>query len=139
MIVRRPSDDSDLRGEWGLPAITLQPGELPEDGARRVCREKLRCQGKPIRFLGTMFQHRNSYDLFLMDIEVELEPGMEPEAVNSNTTTTKYVAQRWTNDPLSLMPAAKNGSCCASIFLTDRGLLDRNEWIVSLEGSDLVA
>lgn len=139
LIVRRPSDDPDLRGEWGLPAITLRPGELPEDGARRVCSEKLRCRGKPTKFLGTMFQRRNSYDLFLMDIEMELESGTKPNTTASNTKTTKYVEQKWTSDPLTLMPAAQNGSCCASIFLTDRGLLDRSHWVASLEGSDLVA
>ncbi len=70
---------------------------------------------------------------------MELVGDSQPDILKANTTQTKYVEQKWTNDPMTLMPAARKGSCCASIFLTDRGLLDRSEWINSLEGSDLVA
>lgn len=136
--VKRPDDDPDLRGEWGFPAVTLMPGELPEDGARRICKEKLNCEAVPKRFLGLMFQHRNSYDIFLMDIEMELISAAQPDVDKAGTEDTQYVDQKWTNDPLVQMPSAKKGSCCSSIFLTDRGLLDRDEWIASLEGSELV-
>jgi|GEM_PF-5320195 ADP-ribose pyrophosphatase YjhB (NUDIX family) len=47
LVVRRPADDADLADSWGLPAVTLLPGELPEDGAVRVCREKLGAQQRP--------------------------------------------------------------------------------------------
>ncbi len=138
LAVKRPDDDPDLRGSWGLPAVTLQTGELPEDGARRVCREKLGCDATPERFLGIMFQKRNSYDIFLMDIEMTIKQGSEADVNKARSDHTVYTAQQWTADPLTLKPAADHGSCCASIFLTDRGLLDRDEWINSLEGSDLV-
>lgn len=139
LAVRRPEDDPDLQGELGLPAITLRAGELPEEAALRVCREKLGCEAVPKRFLGIMFQRRNSYDIFLMDIEMELVGDAMPDVHKANTETTTYIDQKWTSDPLDLMTSARNGSCCSSIFLTDRGLLDRSEWIASLEGSDLVA
>jgi hypothetical protein len=137
LVVKRPSDDPDLRGHWGLPAVTLQAGELPENGAQRVCWEKLNCAAVPTRFIGTMFQKRNSYDICLMDIEMTLVAGA-PDCTQSNTKVTKYVEQKWTNDPMELMASAAEGSCCSSIFLTDQGLLDRDEWIASLEGSKLV-
>lgn len=139
LAVKRPADDPDLGGNWGFPAITLKPGELPEDGAHRICREKLNCEAVPKRFLGIMFQRRNSYDIFLMDIEMELVGSSQPNVHEAKTDVTKYVEQVWANDPMIQMPSAKHGSCCSSIFLTDRGLLDRNDWIASLEGSDLVA
>jgi ADP-ribose pyrophosphatase YjhB (NUDIX family) len=139
LVVKRPDDDPDLRGSWGLPAATLTPDELPERAALRVCREKLNCEGVPKRFLGLMYQKRNSYDIFLMDIEVELAAGTEPDVHEAKTTHTAYVAQKWTTDPMDLMESARHGSCCSSIFLNDRGLLDRDEWVASLEGSDLVA
>ncbi|HEX7963364.1 MAG TPA: NUDIX hydrolase [Candidatus Saccharimonadales bacterium] len=138
LIVKRPDEDPDLAGSWGLPATSLRPGELPEAAALRVCREKLHCEGRPTRFLGIMFQKRNSYDIFLMDVEMELTGDAQPDVHAAKTEHTAYVEQKWTTDPLELMPAAKHGSCCASIFLTDRGLLDRGEWIASLEGSDTV-
>ncbi len=138
LIVKRPSDDPDLKDAWGLPAVTLLPGEMPEDGARRACREKLGCRAMPVRFLGSMTQRRNTYDLVLMDIEMVLASGEEASSAKAQTEGTVYVAHAWTTDPLKLMPSAKHGSCCSSIFLTDRGLLDRDTWIASLEGSDIV-
>jgi ADP-ribose pyrophosphatase YjhB (NUDIX family) len=138
LVVQRPEDDPDLRGHWGLPAITLRSGELPTDGAVRVCREKLGCDGTPARFLGIMFQKRNTYDIFLMDIEVILKEGTMPDVQKAITEGTRYVEQKWTTDPNDLMVSATSGSCCSSIFLTDRGLLDRDKWVQSLEGSDIV-
>ncbi len=139
LTVKRPDDDPDLQGAVGLPAVTMLPGELPEQAAARVCREKLACNATSTRFLGLMFQKRNSYDIFLMDIEMSLVDGNEPDVTKAETEHTAYTEQNWSADPLDLMPSAKHGSCCSSIFLTDRGMLDREEWIASLEGFDLVA
>jgi ADP-ribose pyrophosphatase YjhB (NUDIX family) len=139
LVVKRPDDDPDLRGSWGLPAVTMVAGELPEQAALRVCTEKLNCQAVPKRFLGLMYQKRNSYDIFLMDIEMELSGDKQPDASQAVTERTAYVDQKWTSNPMDLMSSARHGSCCSSIFLTDRGLLDRGEWIDSLEGSNLVA
>lgn len=139
LVVKRPDDDPDLRGSWGLPAATMVTDELPEQAALRVCKEKLNCQAVPKRFLGLMFQKRNSYDIFLMDIEMELTGDAVPDVLKADTEHTAYVEQKWTSDPMDLMPSAQHGSCCSSIFLTHRGILDRSEWIDSLEGSDLVA
>jgi len=138
LVVKRPDDDPDLQGHWGLPAVTLLPGELPEEAAQRVCREKLGCRAAPVRFLGAMFQQRNSYDIVLFDIEMVLAKGQRPDNRKADTQNTAYVAQKWTTNPLDLMTSAQNGSCCSSIFLTDQGLLDRGQWVASLQGSSTV-
>lgn len=138
LIVKRPDDDPDLGGHWGFPATTMQPGELPEQAALRVCREKLNCEAAATRFLGLMFQKRNSYDIFLMDIDMMLADGQQPDVHDATTEHTAYVDQKWSSDPLDVKASADGGSCCSSIFLTDRGLLDRQAWIVSLEGSETV-
>lgn len=138
LAVKRPEDDPDLRGAWGLPAATMTADELPEAAALRVCREKLACSAQPKRFLGVMFQKRNAYDIFLMDIEMAVDEETEPDVKKARSRHTVYIDQKWSSDPLDLLPSAKHGSCCSSIFLTDRGLLNREEWIASLEGSDLV-
>ncbi len=138
LVVKRPDDDPDLAGNWGLPAVTMRADELPEDAARRVCIEKLNCSAEPQRFLGAMFQTRNSYDIILMDIEMVLAPDERPSVAKAQTENTAYIDQKWTNDPLDLLPSAKRGSCCSSILLTDRGLLDRDGWVASLEGHDAV-
>ena len=138
LVVRRPDDDPDLGGHWGFPATSMKDGELPEEAAKRICREKLGCDATATRFLGLMFQKRNSYDIFLMDVDMLLADGQEPNVHAATTENTAYVDQKWSTDPMDLMPSAKGGSCCSSIFLTDRGLLDREEWIASLEGSSTV-
>ena len=139
LVVKRPDDDADLAGSWGFPATTLKPGELPEQAVARICREKLGCKCTPKRFLGVMFQKRNSYDIFLMDIEAEITDGSLPDVKKAKSEGTVYTDQKWSSDPNDLMVSAKHGSCCSSIFLTDQGLLDRDRWIESLEGSDEVA
>jgi len=138
LVTKRPDDDPDLGGHWGFPAATMKPGELPEEAAKRVCKEKLNCNAEATRFLGIMFQKRNSYNIFLMDVEMILSEGQQPDVHKASTDHTAYVDQKWSTDPMDLMPSAKGGSCCSSIFLTDRGLLDRDEWIASLKGSDTV-
>lgn len=138
LVVKRPDDDPDLGGHWGFPAATMKPGELPEQAAKRICKEKLNCTAESTRFLGIMFQKRNNYDIFLMDIEMLLEGGQEPNVHAAQTEHTAYDDQKWSTDPEDLRGSANGGSCCSSIFLTDRGLLDKDEWISSLEGSDTV-
>jgi 8-oxo-dGTP pyrophosphatase MutT (NUDIX family) len=138
LVVKRPDNDPELAGNWGFPAGSSEAGETPDMVARRVCHERLGCTATSTRLLGMMFQKRNSYDIFLMDIEMLLDEGQVADVAKANTTHTAYTEQRWSTNPLDLMPAAHHGSCCASIFLTDRGLLDREEWIASLEGSDIV-
>lgn len=137
LVVKRPDDDPDLGGHWGFPSVSMQAGELPERAAQRICTEKLNCKAEPTRFVGMMFQKRNNYDIFLMDIDMVLT-GDEPDVHAAATTGTAYVDQKWSTDPEDLRGSANGGSCCSSIFLTDRGLLDRDKWISSLEGSDTV-
>lgn len=138
LVVKRPDSDPDMAGCWGFPAVTLKSGELFEQAAQRVCVEKLGCQASAVRFLGLMFQKRNSYDIFLSDIEMVLSPGTQPNVHKANSKHTVYVDQKWSSDPNDLMESAQKGSCCSTIFLTDRGILTKADWINSLEGSPLV-
>lgn len=138
LAIKRPDEGGDLDGFWGLPATRMRPGELPEDAARRVCREKLGCDAVPLGMIGTMFQERNSYDMFFMDIEMLLVGNAQPDVTQAHTTSTVYVKQRWTNSAKLLLPAAKHGSCCSTIFLTSQGFLKREQWVTSLQGSTIV-
>ena len=137
-MVKRPDDDIDHRGHWGLPAVSLKPGELPESAAKRVCKEKLNCEAKAEQFLDIMAQKRNGYDIFLMDVEMILDGDKQPDVTQANTEGTVYIKQKWSTEPSDLLNQAKAGSCCSTIFVTDRGLMTRNEWVTSLEGSDSV-
>jgi len=73
--------------------------------------------------------------MFLMDIEMTLDGDRQPDVGKSNTTSTKYIEQLWSDDPMLMMPAAKDGSCCSTIFLSDQGLMEREDWVEDLEGS----
>jgi ADP-ribose pyrophosphatase YjhB (NUDIX family) len=136
LAVKRPEDDIDHAGHWGLPAVSLMPGELPEQAALRTCREKLGCEAKAERFLGIMHQKRNAYDIFLMDVEMTLTGNEQPDIAKAKTEGTAYIDQKWATNPEILLESAKAGSCCSTIFLTDQGLLGRDDWVASLEGSD---
>ncbi|PYS35639.1 MAG: DNA mismatch repair protein MutT, partial [Acidobacteria bacterium] len=49
LAVRRPEDDDELPGIWGLPAATLRGGETVEDVIARIGRDKLGVKLTPVR------------------------------------------------------------------------------------------
>jgi ADP-ribose pyrophosphatase YjhB (NUDIX family) len=111
LLVRRPDDDEDLPGAWGLPAATLADGESQEDAVRRAGRDKLGVEVRPLRALGE--------EGFMTDWEAELLFG-EP-AVPQPGPHTQYAELRW-GDPSELVPAARRGSLCSRVLLRARGL-----------------
>lgn len=121
LAVRRPPDDEHLPGVWGLPAITLRNGELPEEAARRLGREKLGAGIEARRFVGVRAADRGEYLLILMDVEAEVVDG-EPNVDAARTSSTVYVEQRWTTDPRLLREAAARGSVCSRILLDSAGV-----------------
>jgi hypothetical protein len=113
LLVRRPDDDDSLPGVWGLPAVSLAGDESEEDGVRRVGREKLGVELRPLRALGT--------EATMTDWAAEVAGG-EP-AVPQDGPNTQYTELRW-GDPAELVPAAREGSLCSRVLLRARGL----EW-----------
>lgn len=116
LLVRRPPDDDRLPNIWGLPAVTLKAGELPEEAVRRVGREKLACEIEPTRFVGIRSADRGEYELILMDVEARLIGG-EPDVHRAQTQATRYVDQQWTDQLELLVPGAERGSVCSQILL----------------------
>lgn len=106
---------------WGLPAVTLQPGELPEEALRRIGTTKLAASIEPIRFIGIKSADRGPYRLVLMDIEACLADG-RPAVTDADSEGTNYVSQRWTSDPSLLRASARKGSLCSQV------LLESDEW-----------
>ena len=111
LLVRRPDDDEDLPGAWGLPAATLADGESEEDAVRRAGRDKLGVEVRPLRAVGV--------EGFMTGWEAELVFG-EP-AVPQPGPHTQYAELRW-GDPSELVPAARRGSLCSRVLLRTRGL-----------------
>lgn len=111
LLVRRPDDDEDLPGLWGLPAASLAEGETEEDAVRRTGREKLGVELEPLRPLGS--------DGPMTDWQARIVSG-EP-SVPQPGPHTQYTRLRW-GGPLDLVPAAREGSLCSRVLLRARGL-----------------
>lgn len=121
LAVQRPPDDDRLPNVWGLPAVSLRPGELPEEGLRRIGAEKLGTRLEPARFVGIKAADRGDHQLILMDIEARLA-GDPPSVARATTASTRYVDQRWTEDLSLLRPAARMGSVCSQVLLDEAGM-----------------
>lgn len=121
LAVKRPESDDRLSGVWGLPAIVVEEGELPEDAVRRLGVEKLSTKIEPVSYLGIQYADRGEYELILIDITADLN-GEEPSVINAPTAGTRYVAQQWTSDFSIFKEAATKGSLCSRIFLKSKGL-----------------
>ena len=111
LLVRRPDDDEDLPGVWGLPAVSLAPRESEEHAVRRAGREKLGVEVQPVRALGV--------DRTMTDWEARIVTG-EP-SVPQRGPHTQYTQLRW-GEPSELVPAARQGSLCCRVLLRARGL-----------------
>jgi hypothetical protein len=111
LLVRRPEDDDDLPGVWGLPAATRADGESEEDAVRRAGREKLGVEVEPLHPLGS--------DGPMTDWAARIVSG-EP-SVPQPGPNTRYAAMRW-DEPAALVPAARQGSLCSRVLLRARGL-----------------
>lgn len=111
LLVRRPDDDESLPGVWGLPAVSLAPGESEEEAVRRAGREKLGVDVRTVRPVGEEGSMR--------DWEAEIVSG-EP-SVPQPGPHTQYVGLRY-GEPGELVPAAREGSLCCRVLLRACGL-----------------
>lgn len=117
LAVRRPDEPGEeLPGVWGLPAVTLRPGEPPQEGVRRVGREKLGAELTPLRALAGGEQRRAGYTLHMTVYEASLagEPHLPPRTPGA--TSTLYEALDWL-PAASFREAADEGSLCCRLFL----------------------
>lgn len=115
--VKRPDEPGEeLPGVWGLPAVTLQDGETPEAGVRRLGAQKLSVELTPLRPLAEGEQQRDDYVLRMTVYEAS--PGGEPKLPQRTTeaTNTLYVDAGWL--PVeAFREAADKGSLCCKLFL----------------------
>jgi ADP-ribose pyrophosphatase YjhB (NUDIX family) len=119
LLVRRPDDDESLPGEWGLPAVSLRPGESEHAALRRAGRDKLGVELEPLEPVGEARAERAGYRLAMRDWAVRIAGG-EPSVPQAGAGT-QYVEWRWGAVP-ELARAARAGSVCARVLLRERGL-----------------
>lgn len=106
LLVRRPDGDPDLPGAWGLPAVSLEPGESEGDAIARAGHTKLGVEVEAPRLVGE--------DGGMRDFEVRIASGQP--SVPQPFGGTQYDGLRW-GDPIELVPAAKRGSLCSRALL----------------------
>lgn len=120
LAVRRPDEPGEeLPGVWGLPAATLGDSESPEDGVRRLGREKLGVELTPLREIAVGEQSRSGYMLRMTVYEASLAG--QPSASggpprNENAGVTLYDALDWL-PAASFRAAADQGSLCCRLLL----------------------
>jgi 8-oxo-dGTP pyrophosphatase MutT (NUDIX family) len=111
LLVRRPDDDDDLPGVWGLPAATLADGESAEAAVRRAGREKLGVEVRPLE--------REGSDGPMTGFRAEIVTGVP--YVPQDGPNTQYAELRY-GELADLVPAARQGSRCSRVLLRARGL-----------------
>ena len=111
LLVRRPDDDEDLPGVWGLPAVSLGAGESEEEAVRRAGRDKLGVELEPVGPVGREGP--------MTDWEARILAGRP--AVPQPGPHTQYAELRF-GEAEELRPAARDGSLCCRALLRARGL-----------------
>lgn len=122
LAVRRPDDDEELPGLWGLPAVSLRPGEAWEDAARRAGREKLGVELTGLRSLEEGTVERPGGRLRMRLFGARIAAG-RPDVARPRATddaATRYVAWGW-SPPERLEEAARRGSLCSRLCLRHLG------------------
>ena len=73
LAIRRPEDDDELPGVWGLPAGTIRGTETVKDVITRIGRDKLGVKLTPVRRVAAGTQDRAKYRLEMELWEVSME------------------------------------------------------------------
>ena len=127
LTVRRPDDDEDLPGAWGLPATTVRPHESDADSATRLGETKL---GSPLT-LGALIaegrQPRPGKELSMRLYSASM-PATAPTlpTVAGQRGVTYYADWRWAPKS-ALEDGAERGSLCCALALNTHNLNTHDE------------
>lgn len=121
LAVRRPEDDAELPGLWGLPAATLREHETVRDAARRIGEAKLGVEVEPGKVVARGSQQRPAYLLEMALLTARLrDPDSRPRLLAPSGLSTAYVGWRWAH-PDVLEEAARRGSLCCQLLMSRHG------------------
>jgi 8-oxo-dGTP diphosphatase len=104
LTLRRPDDDDELPGIWGLPAGSLQPSETLGDLVTRIGRDKLGVELSPVRKVAEGVQDRPGY---------RLEMDLWEAAMDGEPTVADW---KWDSIE-ALRPGKDAGSLCCALAL----------------------
>jgi ADP-ribose pyrophosphatase YjhB (NUDIX family) len=115
LAVRRPEDDDELPGAWGLPAASLRGDEGWAEAAARIGPEKLGVDLDVGDVLREGEADRDGYRLGMRLYGASVAAG-EPEVPQDATGVTQYVEWAWAR-PDRLRDSARRGSLCSRLCL----------------------
>lgn len=115
LAVRRPEDDEELPGAWGLPAASLRGEESWAEAAARIGPEKLGVALEVGDVLRQGVADREGRRLRMRLYRAEVAAG-EPEVPQDAPDVTQYVEWAWA-PPARLRPSARRGSLCSRLCL----------------------
>jgi ADP-ribose pyrophosphatase YjhB (NUDIX family) len=115
LLVRRPLDDDDLPGIWGLPASSLRSGEEWLDAVLRTGSEKLGVDLVAPALLHSGSTPRSGHILSMRLYSAVIAAGT-PRVPQPFPDVTQYLDLRW--GPVDdLRAAASHGSLCARLCI----------------------
>ena len=120
LVVKRPPDDAELPGIWGLPAATLDREETWAEGVRRAGRQKLGLDLRPLALVREGTTEREGCDLQMRLYAAEAMGG-EPKVPQPYGDVTQYTAWRWGRVG-DLAEGARMGSLCCRLMLDSAGI-----------------
>lgn len=115
LAVRRPEDDEELPGAWGLPAASLRGDEGWAEAAARIGPEKLGVDLDVGEVLREGEAAREAYRLRMRLFGASIAAG-EPEVPQDAPGVTQYVDWTWAR-PDRLRDSARRGSLCSRLCL----------------------
>ena len=107
LAIRRPPDDDELPGVWGLPAGTIRGAETVDELIQRIGRDKLGVRLTPFRKVASGVDDRPRYRLEMDLWEVSMEG------------TPTYPEWLWASVDL-LRPGMAAGSLCCRLAIQNK-------------------
>ena len=107
LAIRRPVDDDELPGVWGLPAGTMRGSETTGELIERIGRDKLGVRLTPLRKTASGVAERPKYRLEMDLWEVSMEG------------TPTYPEWQWASVEL-LRPGMASGSLCCQLAVQNK-------------------
>ena len=107
LAIRRPEDDDELPGVWGLPAGTIRGPETIENLIQRIGRDKLGVRLTPLQRVASGVADRLNYRLEMDLWEVSMEG------------TPTYPDWLWASVDL-LRPGMASGSLCCKLAIQSK-------------------
>ncbi len=123
LLVRRPDDDDEFPGAWGLPAATCIGPETLEEAVLRIGQRKLGVEVRLGKVIGFGAQDRDDYVIEMHLFEAWLHGGAPALAIApKGSGLTHYTSWRW-GEPSDLVESAGVGSLCSRLLLDSAAVI----------------